>query len=679
MSHSFMPDASLDVRRFRGARGSRAPRALAAILALASLMALGAAPGHAADEPIPRSEKWYEQRQDGNKLGYVRVVWSPSTWKGKNTVHDTTTFVTSSTRNMAGMRDTFSTTSTIDLERDADGTMWWKQTRTEEPNRITLSETRWTGKGYRFSAHIVGQEANRQVVEIPLDAPVMTDAESFLGPAIRGGTLEKGATFDLRNLDVRGRRARITKLTVEAQETIKDEHGAEIQAWKVVERDPEAGAETLLWFDRKGVLVQFRSGSLFIGRTTQAKAEQMPTRPAEYAITVPASPRLERIFNADRTLIDVFIRPDEHRKEPVFPESPWSRPLETEERGEDGTVAHVELRRHDDTKAKALIPVVDEAFARWLEPTAQMQVGDPLVRKTVRDVVGDEADARTAAFKLARFVYTTLDKRSLDVAQGDAVQILKACRGDCSEHCLLFVTLCRAAGIPARRCSGYVCIGGMWGSHAWAEIWTGAWIGADPTTGEVGTGARYLFYGYPDEPGSYPGVVSSRARGRMRILTRRIEEGAAAFDLSDASTHRIYDREGRRYVHVLAGLEARDVPEGWNVTMSGDRRMHIRGSAGFGVQLSASADQGSDMESVKRYFPGKATTFAGIPALVRDSGATRMYLVFSRRRVIQMFVSGADDEALARLEKVLAPSFAEPARAWDEPAAEDAPKDGDEK
>ena len=665
MSHSFMPDASLRTSRRVGGRWVRALLALGAIVLLA-------APGRAADEPIPRSEKWYEQTQDGNKVGFIRVVWSPSTWKGKNTVHDTTTFVTSSTRNMAGMRDTFSTTTTVDLERDADGTMWWTQSRTEEPNRITLSETRWTGTGYRYSAHIMGQEANRHVVEIPLDAPVMTDAESFLGPRIRAGTLEKGAAFDLRNLDVRARKVRISKLEVLGKETIKDEHGEEVETWKVVDRDAEAGAETLLWLDAKGVLVQLRTGSVKIGRTTQAKAEQMPTRPAEYAITVPASPRLERIFNADRALIDVHVRPDEHRKMPTFPESPWSREVETEERGEDGVVVQVELRRHDDTEAKAKIPVVDEAYARWLEPTAQMQVGDPLVRKTVREVVGEESDARTAAHKLARFVFTTLDKRSLDVAQGDAVQILKACRGDCSEHCLLFVTLCRAAGIPARRCSGFVCIGGMWGAHAWAEIWTGTWIGADPTTGEVGTGARYLFYGYPDDPGSFPGVVSSRARGRMRILTTRVEEGDAAFDLADPSAHRIYDRAGRRYVHVLCGLEARDVPEDWTVTMSDDRRMRVRGP-GFSVTLSASADQGSDMESVKRYFPGKATTFAGAPALTRDTGASRMFLVFSRRRVIQMFVSGGDDELLARLEKVLAPSFVARAMAWK--SASDAQED----
>ena len=37
---------------------------------------------------------------------------------------------------------------------------------------------------------------------------------------------------------------------------------------------------------------------------------------------------------------------------------------------------------------------------------------------------------------------------SPSMAEPTAVQILKNPAGDCSEHCLLFTTLCRAAGIP---------------------------------------------------------------------------------------------------------------------------------------------------------------------------------------------------------------------------------------
>jgi len=657
-------------------------RAVAASLVLALVLAW--APGTRAAEDTPsRTARWYDQLMDGGKAGFLRVVWAPSTWQGKKTLHDTTTAVSRTQRNMAGMRDTFEVTTTLDLERGVDGTLWWMRERTEEPERITVAETTWTGDGYERTTTIVGQEKNRETLHIALDEPVMVDAEAFLGARARAGTLAKGDVFDLRNLDVRKRGVSLTKLTVVGEETIKDEDGKAITCYRIVERHPESGAESQMWLDHAGAFVQIRVGSTFIRRVTEAQAESMPTRPAGYSITVPAVPALPRIFNADRTLVDVHIRADEYRKMPVFPTSPWSRVLKTTGDEQHGYVSKVELRRYDDPTAKARIPVVDKAFARWLEATALMQTQDPLVQRTVLEVVGDETDARKAAFKLARFVYTKLAKRSSNIAEADAVKILQTCEGDCSEHCLLFVTLCRAAGIPARRCSGYVCIGTMWGSHAWCEIWTGQWIGADPTTGEVGTGARYLFYGYPDEPGSFPGEVAARARGRLRLVFTRVEEGKAAFDLTNPNGLRIADRAGHRYVHALAGVEARDVPEGWRVRLSRDNVMMLQGP-GFSAEVGAWADQGETIDSVARYVRGSRTTFAGVPALLRRRGATRMYWIFSRRRRIRVLFAAssgkeAGDLALAALERVLAPTFAEPALAWaDAGAAPGVPSKGAE-
>ncbi len=645
-------------------------RIAAALLALA--LGLAGASGIRASEDSPsRTARWYDQMTDGGKAGFLRVVWAPSTWQGKPTLHDTTTAVSRTQRNMAGMRDTFEVTTTLDLERGVDGTLWWMRERTEEPERVTVAETTWKGTGYERTTTIVGQEENRQTIHIALDAPVMVDAEAFLGSRARAGTLTKGDTFDLRNLDVRRRGVSITKLTVLGEATLQDENGKDVRCLRIVERHPESGAESQMWIDPEGAFVQIRVGAMLIRRVTEAKAEAMPTRPARYSITVPAVPALPRIFNADRTLVDVHIRPDAHRKLPIFPTSPWSRVLEMKGDDERGYVAKVELRRYDDRTAKARIPVVDKAHARWLEATALMQTRDPLVRRTVREVVGDETDARTAAAKLARFVYTKLAKRSSSLAEADAVKILRTCEGDCSEHCLLFVTLCRAAGIPARRCSGYVCIGTMWGSHAWCEIWTGHWIGADPTTGEVGTGARYLFYGYPDEPGSFPGEVSARARGRLRLVFTRVEEGRAAFDLGNPNHLRIADPARHRYLHVLAGIEAHGVPEGWRVRLSRDNVMMLQGP-GFSAEIGAWADQGETIDSVARYVRGRRTTFAGIPALLRRRGATRMYWIFNRRRRIRVLFAasgeaGSGDRTLAALERVLGATFQEPAPAWDAP------------
>ncbi len=637
-------------------------------LALAGLLAvlLGPAPRGLAHGDQP-TERWYERLVRGQKVGHVRVVWAPSTWQGRKTVRDTTTFVTATLRDMSGVKDVFETTVTVDLERSEDGVRWWQRTQVDEAGRTLVEELRWTGEAYEIESRIGEERA--PLVRIALDAPVMTDAEAFLGPRLRAGDLAAGERLELRVLDVNARAARAHEVHVLGREAVPDETGQPVECVLVEEVEPRTGGRTRLWFDADGALVRLEGeGGSVIQRTTRAAAERMPARPAEFSITAPAQPRLERVFSADRLLVDLHVQGADGRSPPEFPDSPWSRVLG--HTGDDavGWTFALELRAYEGEGRAATFPVQDPAYARYLEPTALMQADHPLVRETAAEVVDGETDARKAALRLARFVYESLDKQSPAVAQADAVQILNEGCGDCSEHCLLFVTLCRAVGIPARRCSGYVLIGSMWGAHAWAEIWTGEWIGADPTTGEVGTGARYLFFGYPDGPDPYPGVTASRAEGRMRFVATRLEEGPAHYDLGDPLTYRRSDVARGRYLNVLTGVEAHDVPEGWSVVLDGGGGMNLTGD-GLHAVVRASADQGMGPDTAGRQHGGRAveTTFGGAPALLLAQGSIRQYVVFSRRRIVQVIVLKGGPEQIARLEQVLGPTFRpEPLACWDD-------------
>ena len=330
-------------------------------------------------------------------------------------------------------------------------------------------------------------------------------------------------------------------------------------------------------------------------------------------------------------------------------------------RGSDaeGWVVEMVLEKFDEPDATATLPMDTEGLERHLESTVLMPTEHEEVRGVVQSVIGRGAGRAEGGLRLARYVHERSSKRSPEVAQASALEILESGTGDCSEHALLFVTLCRAAGIPARQCSGYVCIGSQWGAHAWTEIWLGRWVGADPTTGEIGTGARYVFFGYHDDPDSYPGPrdlaharpdalrrdADRRGRGRLRPQRPR-----ALADLR---------RDDRRYVHVLAGLEARDVPRDWVVRLSGGGRMLVRG-ADFRVEIRASADQGMQLHQlgiggvhgdVRRACPRSGPT---CPAAASACSCSR------RRRLIQVFLRTEEDvdEILPRLEAVLAPTFA---------------------
>src|SRR5205823_1758305 len=95
--------------------------------------------------------RWYERRREGQKLGWSRVAWTPSTWEGKRTVHDTTTESMSSTRKMMSEEDTFTSESVSETERGEDGTLWWMRTTSTQSGTTSTSETKWVGDGYEWT------------------------------------------------------------------------------------------------------------------------------------------------------------------------------------------------------------------------------------------------------------------------------------------------------------------------------------------------------------------------------------------------------------------------------------------------------------------------------------------------------------------------------------------------
>ena len=79
----------------------------------------------------------------------------------------------------------------------------------------------------------------------------------------------------------------------------------------------------------------------------------------------------------------------------------------------------------------------------------------------------------------------------------DAIQMLDNKKGDCTEHAILFTTLARAAGIPAREVSGLIynddneAPGFL--AHAWAEsVLDGEWIALDPLWRENTINATHI-------------------------------------------------------------------------------------------------------------------------------------------------------------------------------------------
>jgi transglutaminase-like putative cysteine protease len=103
------------------------------------------------------------------------------------------------------------------------------------------------------------------------------------------------------------------------------------------------------------------------------------------------------------------------------------------------------------------------------------------------------------------------------------LQILDNLGGDCTEHTLLFVSLARAVGIPAREVGGlaYPDIGRpVFGWHAWAEIHDGRqWVSVDPTWGEFYVDATHIKFQEGSDDFAWMNVAGKIKLRVLRLTT----------------------------------------------------------------------------------------------------------------------------------------------------------------
>ncbi|WP_428308088.1 transglutaminase-like domain-containing protein [Lacipirellula sp.] len=112
----------------------------------------------------------------------------------------------------------------------------------------------------------------------------------------------------------------------------------------------------------------------------------------------------------------------------------------------------------------------------------------PEVKKLVKEVVGDEKNS----LKKAQLIFNWVSENLPWVSEMEYSTIpslskkgIAARCGDCGVQNTTFVTLCRAAGIPARWQSGFGTKPGEEGMHDWAEIYIEpwGWLPADASYG----------------------------------------------------------------------------------------------------------------------------------------------------------------------------------------------------
>lgn len=137
----------------------------------------------------------------------------------------------------------------------------------------------------------------------------------------------------------------------------------------------------------------------------------------------------------------------------------------------------------------------------------------PYLRELTRSVTGGEENPLLAAEKIYRFITSQVKYsfvRSYSTVE-DIPEFTAANRkGDCGFQALLFITMCRIAGIPARWQSGLYATPLTVGSHDWAQYYVApfGWLSADCSFGgsafRQGDEKRRAYYGANLDPYRIP-------------------------------------------------------------------------------------------------------------------------------------------------------------------------------
>jgi len=124
----------------------------------------------------------------------------------------------------------------------------------------------------------------------------------------------------------------------------------------------------------------------------------------------------------------------------------------------------------------------------WLAPRPPHILFTPRMKEAVAQVVGDKTNPLAKARKIFHYVDSKMRycaEEEYCLIPSFSTKALTSLKGDCGIQGTLFITMCRAAGIPARWQSGWETKPINWNMHDWAEFYVEpwGWLPADPSYG----------------------------------------------------------------------------------------------------------------------------------------------------------------------------------------------------
>jgi len=166
-------------------------------------------------------------------------------------------------------------------------------------------------------------------------------------------------------------------------------------------------------------------------------------------------------------------------------------------------------------------PELSVKMKPYLAPELNIESDDRAIKESAREIAGNHKDPVELAKRLMEWVYKNVKKRPV-IGIPSALEVLRTRVGDCNEHAFLLTALLRAAGIPARVCTGLVAVENRFLYHAWTEGFFGGWISMDATLNQMPADATHikLVHGGLDRQVKIIGLIG---RLKLEIIDYRYE------------------------------------------------------------------------------------------------------------------------------------------------------------
>ena len=385
-------------------------------------------------------EEWWGVFYRGEQIGFASQVITPRT-KGYK-LQDR------STMNLNMLGTIQPTMTALDMDANED---WILERFAFE---LRSKEIRFSARGQmngtklQLTVDSGGHQSSREL--ILRQAPYLLAA---LKPYVVTQQLETGKKFLFSTFDPSTLSEQVTTVVIEGREQL---HIADRTEPAVRLRQSFRGISVISWVDGQGRTLKEESPAGFsIVRQEMSTAKNLPARavsldliaqtavPVATKITDPQTQRALQLKLSGVNLANFRLNGGRQKL----------------------SQDQLEIRLEDlNQLSLPKIPVRDTRLASYLQPTPFLQTDHPKIQALVAQILNGERDGYRAAIKIKDWIYKEIAKQPT-VSIPNALEVLQTRSGDCNEHTVLFNTLARAAGIPAKTVVGVVYLRGAFYYH----------------------------------------------------------------------------------------------------------------------------------------------------------------------------------------------------------------------